>query len=435
MGGPGSGSRRLLDLRRLARHPITQNAAALYGVQAALYLLPLVTLPYLARVLGPQGLGRAVFVQSFSFVLALIIEYGFIASATRAVSTARDDPAALARIVAGVLGAKTALIAFATTVALLALALVPSFRSHPDLLGFAWALGVCQGLFPVWYFLGVERVKVLGVIDVGVRLAGAVGMLLFVRGPQDIRVLLAIWTLQAFVSSGVLNLLLYRSVPFRRPRRPEIAESLKRGRTLFVATSAVTLYTSANVFLLGLVLPAAQVGIFAAGERIVRAAGRLTTPIAAATFPRATFLIDRGREARAQRLATLTLLALFGIGCAGSLLLAVLATPITKLLFGPGYGESAAVMRVLGLLLPLIGISGAIAQAWLIPRGLDRQAGGIVVVAGVLNVILVPLLAPSVGVLGIAALLVALESMIVIVYIATISRAGMLPRWAQLTRG
>src|SRR3954454_7764881 len=95
-GGGGGYPVRRTRLLGAIRHPITQNVLALGTVQATIILLPLITLPYLARVLSRSELGLVVFVQTFSFVVALVVEYGFNLSATREVATRREDAHALA---------------------------------------------------------------------------------------------------------------------------------------------------------------------------------------------------------------------------------------------------------------------------------------------------------------------------------------------------
>ena len=96
-------------VRRVVNHPVAQNALGLYGVQIAGYIIPLITLPYLARVLRPQGLGLVLFAQSFALWASLTIEYGFNLSATRAVAQNREKNDHLAATAAGVLGAKALL--------------------------------------------------------------------------------------------------------------------------------------------------------------------------------------------------------------------------------------------------------------------------------------------------------------------------------------
>src|SRR6202042_152120 len=112
------------------------NVLSLYGVQVASYIVPLLTIPYLARVLGANGWGLVAFAQSFGSYFALLGEYGFALSATREVARHRNDRDKLTDIFAGVLGAKTLLAAASIVVAIMVRWWVPVFHEHPVLL---WA--------------------------------------------------------------------------------------------------------------------------------------------------------------------------------------------------------------------------------------------------------------------------------------------------------
>src|SRR5258708_12091249 len=103
----GSGSD--LNPKKLLRNGFVHNVIALYGVQAATYALPLLTFPYLARVLGPSGWGIVVFAQAIGAVIASVVEYGFDISASRETSRQRNEPERLSALISGVLGAKVLL--------------------------------------------------------------------------------------------------------------------------------------------------------------------------------------------------------------------------------------------------------------------------------------------------------------------------------------
>src|SRR5690606_30878863 len=125
-----------------------------YAVQIAGYVVPLITLPLLARVLGAEEYGRVAFAQSFALWMSLIIEYGFNLSATRDVAKHRAAKETLARLVTSVLGAKGVLALVTLGLSGIALALVPAFRERPVYLAGAWLLCVANGMTPYWYFQG-----------------------------------------------------------------------------------------------------------------------------------------------------------------------------------------------------------------------------------------------------------------------------------------
>jgi polysaccharide transporter, PST family len=85
------------------------NIASLFVLHGANYVLPLITVPYLVRVLGPENFGRIAFVQAFIQYFVVLTDYGFNLSATRAVALVRDDPAKLSSLFSAVMIVKAAL--------------------------------------------------------------------------------------------------------------------------------------------------------------------------------------------------------------------------------------------------------------------------------------------------------------------------------------
>jgi len=132
-------------LKWFAMHGVVRNVAALYGVQAAHFLFPLITLPYLARVLKPAEFGLVLLAQSAGSLVNLVIDSGFGGSAVRRTAGARGDRDVLADAVAGILGAKMLLTLGTSGMTALALVLTP-LQHHPGYLLLAWLGGVASGL-------------------------------------------------------------------------------------------------------------------------------------------------------------------------------------------------------------------------------------------------------------------------------------------------
>ncbi|MEJ2630544.1 MAG: oligosaccharide flippase family protein [Acidihalobacter sp.] len=106
---------------------LRKNIVSLFVLQGANYVLPLITVPYLVRVLGPENFGRIAFAQAFIQYFVVLTDYGFNLSATRAVALVRDDPAKLSSLFSAVMIVKAALMTIGFGAMLLIVWLVPSF--------------------------------------------------------------------------------------------------------------------------------------------------------------------------------------------------------------------------------------------------------------------------------------------------------------------
>ena len=391
--------RRLLD--RLKKSRLAGNAAALYGAHLAGLVVPLVTVPYLARVLRPESWGLVIFAQAFAAWLALMVEYGFDLSGTRAVARLRGERKAVADVVAGVQGAKVLILLLVTAASLAAWRFVPIFQAEPLLILWAWAYAVVRGMTPFWYFQGLEEMKAPAGIEAGGKVVGALGVFVVVTEPAHAWRVLALQAMGTGAAVATLTGWMYRRVPFRLPRPAEAVQALKDGIGVFIFRASSGLYIQANAFILGLLASPVAVGFFGGAEKIIRAAINLLHPISQTLYPRVSNLVVRDRS-RATRVFRLSLWAIGGLGLVMGVTAAVGAPFLVRILLGPGYEAAVPVLRVLAFLPPLIALGTVFGIQWALPLGFERPFYSLVLAAGVLNVSLALVLAPRFGPLGMA---------------------------------
>lgn len=399
------------------------NLLSLYGVQIGTAVLPLITVPYLARVLGPANWGLGAFFTAFGLWLSVIVEYGFNLSSSRRIARAKSDGEELEEIVASILGAKLLLVVVSAAVFAVALAFVPILGRHPGLLGWTLLYTAALGFSPFWYFQGVERMVPAAALELAARGVAAGATFLAVRGPDDLGRWLALQSTAAAVCTGAAMLLMFREVPLRRPRFSSSLAALRGGWNMTVFRASTTLSTTINTLILGLAAPAAVVGYFAGAEKIARAQIALFAPVSQAIYPRITALqAADGRRARS--LASKGLAA----SAAGAVLVALLgaavAPHVVSLALGPKFDEAVVPFRVLQFLVPLAVLRNTIGMNYLLPAGQERGAGLWIISGFGANVALALCLAGSAGAAGMAWIAFASESLVLAGYLISLFRAG-----------
>ncbi|MFO1518589.1 MAG: flippase [bacterium] len=383
------------------RHGLVHNIFALYGVHFVNYLFPLVTIPYLARVLGPSTWGLVAFAQSFGQYLNLIMEYGFNLSATREVARFREDKKKLAELLAGVLGAKSLLTLACFAAALIAKVFVGNFQAHPILFWSALFWSIAQSFSPIWYYQGLERMKFVASLDVVAKTFSTLAIFLIVRSPDHAWKVLVLQGGGAFLSSSVALWIAYRGVPFQVPNFFLTLQALKMGWTMFLFRSAVSLYTVGNTFILGLFAPPEFVGFYAGAEKISKALVGLLTPINQALYPRLSYLAQESR-AKAAQLTQISFKVMGGIGMLMGVV-AFIGAPIwVRLFLGSGFEASILPLKILSFLPLLIALSNVLGIQWMLPLGMDRAFNWVIIGAGLLNLTLAVLLAPRFAQVGMA---------------------------------
>jgi PST family polysaccharide transporter len=391
------------------RHPVVRNIMALSWVQLATFVIPLVTLPYLSRTLTVSGFGLFVFSQAFSFLLGVLIQYGFDQFSTRETAAARNDPDALAAAVHRVLSAKVMLVMGVTVVAAGASFVVPQLDGHLDLLALAWVAAVANGLVPGWFFVGLERLRLVSVMQLIIRATSAALTFVLVTGRGDAWVAMALYAGGSVLVLGVTTTLVYREVA---PRRPDVrtgVDALRAAWPLFLTVVAFTLYTSMNVVLLGLFASTAAVAQFGAAERILRAAILVFGPLTTAVYPRLVFMLSRGERARVSRLVKIIHLLAGLVAIAMVLAVEVTAPTIIRTVYGDGFDEAVPVLRIIIMLIP-IGVANSVGGMQLLLLKHDKLVSRIVLRVGLLNIALGSVLAPTLGPQGMAISVVIAEA-------------------------
>jgi PST family polysaccharide transporter len=389
-------------LRRIFGHTISQNIMALSWIQIATFLVPLITIPYISRVLGPSQFGLVIFAQGFAIFLILVVDWGFTPYGTRAVAADRNDPEALANTVARVRGAQLLMVAGSAVVALVALGAVSKFRDNPLFLVLGWIAAVGSAICPVWYFVGMERVRVVAISQLGVRIVGAALTFLLVAGPAQAWIVMALFAASSLAMWGIADYLLYRQVPFRLRGLHASLIAVRDSGRLFVGTVGASLYSTFNVVLLGLFVPSAAVAHFGAGERIVRSSQQMLSPIGTAVYPRLAYLQSEQRHDRARRLILIAFAVVGGLATLLAIVFAVFAPFWIGLVYGHKYvSASVPILRILVLLIPS-NIIGGVAAVWLLTLHKDKLLVQIVVAAGLLNVVMGSILSPLFGPTGMA---------------------------------
>lgn len=415
-------------LRRGLRSSVGKNALSLYSLQFANYVLPLITVPYLVRVLGAERFGTLSFGQGLMAYFTAVVSYGFDWSATRKISVERSGAGVVSRVAANVWGAKLLLCILSFAGLILLIRLVPRVHEVSALVIILFGGVLGSVLFPAWLFQGLERMGPISAINLSVRGLVVVAMFLLVKRPQDFLVYAALSSGGAVVAgvAGIAFAFHSLKIQFIWPAWTGIWESIREGWVLFLSNSAIVLYTSGNAFILGLMANDAVVGYFTAGEKIIRAIIGMLGPLSQALFPRFSRLAEESK-ARTLMWGRRILLAMGGTGLLLSAITFVSAGLIVRVVLGSTYQPSVSVVRILALLPFLVAVSSVLGVQLMIPFGREKAVLSFVLVAGCLNLVLASILAPVWKADGMAVSVLVAELFISLAYFTYVWRTKLNP--------
>lgn len=408
----------IFTIKTYLRSAVAQNAASLYVIHFANYLLPLITVPYVVRVLHPSGYGLVAFGQSFVGYFLVFIDYGFALSATRKISVARHDPVAVSRTVFSVWGAKLLLCFIGFLVLVLLVHLVPTLRQNRSLLFILYGLSLGNVLFPTWLFQGMERMVNISVINLLIRLLVVVGIFTLIKRPEDYLWYAGLSSLGSIAAGLVGAAWAFHLFPLHPviPSPREIWETLKEGWMLFLSSASISLYTVGNAFILGMLTNPTVVGYYSAAEKVVKAVLGLTGPIAQAAYPRFAKFASESRE-KTFYWGQKMLYIMGSFGLIFSLITIIESPLIVSLLLGNQFDLSVTPLRILSFLIFLVAVNNVLGIQIILSLGKDKIFTYFVFGGGFINISLAFLLAPNWHSTGMALAVIISELFITIIEI------------------
>ncbi len=381
------------------------NFFSLSIVQFVNYLAPLIILPYLFRVLGPSKYGLTELARAVTVYFLIVTDYGFSLSATREISVHREDKSRVSEVFACVLLLKALLVAVSLVLLSLIVFAVPQLRAEWPVYYLSFGSVFGMWLFPLWLFQGLERMKYIPLLNVTAKTLVIISVFIFIHSADDYLyapLLQSAGTILIGLGGLILALWVF-PVHFRFPSIAALRRELANGWHLFLSRLAVTLYTTSNIVILGLLTDPACVAYYAAGEKIVRAVSdALLVPLSQAIFPHVGRLASQSQPAALRFTARVAKLA-----GAITLLLSVglyLAAPyLAALVMHQESAPGLAVIRILSPLPFVVILSNLLGVQVLVNFGLQHLLTRILTLAGVLNVLLAILLAGPFQHVGVAA--------------------------------
>lgn len=264
-----------------------KNFISLAAVQGVNYLLPLMTLPYLVRVLGVDNFGIFSFATAIVAFFAVITDYGFNFSATREISVNKFNKTEITKIYSSVMTLKIILMLLSFLILCIMVFFIPKFNDNLLIYLLCYGVVLGQVLFPVWFFQGMEQMQFITVVNVFSKILSTVCIFIFINDPNDLYLVPVFMSLGAIIG-GIYSLRLISKefgISFKIQSRGELERHLKGGGNLFLTSFLSTLLTSSGILVLGFYASNTVVGIYSAIEKIFRAVVGLFAPITQALYP------------------------------------------------------------------------------------------------------------------------------------------------------
>ena len=266
---------------------ILNNFFSLTLLKALTYLLPLITFPYLIRVLGVDKFGLVMFAQATMYYFEILVDFGFNLSATREVALNAKNKSKLNEIISSVFSIKLVLLIISGLLLLLILSVFDRFSDESLIYYYSFIKVIAFAFFPVWFFQGIEKMKYVTIINIISKVIFTILIFVFIQSEKDYLLVPLVDAFGFMIGSLVALYYVFKRFnhSFVFNKFTIIKQSFIDSSMFFLSRVSVSLYTSSNILMLGLVASNVMVGYYAIAEKLYMVLRNLYQPIVQVIYP------------------------------------------------------------------------------------------------------------------------------------------------------
>lgn len=274
----------------LIKNKSIQNFIFLGLIQSSNILISLVSMPLLIQGIGVDQFGLVNLALSVIILLNILVGFGFNLSGPREVAINQKNKENLSHLVSNIIFSKVALAFLGSILILIAIYGFNLFKEYQVILVYSMLLLFSEATLPLWFFQGMERMKLISVANVFSKLLYLLGIVLFIHQPEQAKwVNFILGGSGLFINLFVLIYIHYElEILFYKPKFKQIFQSLKENILLFLSNLTSHISINGGLIILSFFANAETLGMFSLAERITMVLRLLPALIIQAVFPNAS---------------------------------------------------------------------------------------------------------------------------------------------------
>ncbi len=410
----------------MSNNKLLKNIFSVGAIQIANYLFPLLTVPVVSRIIGPEKFGIINFANAFVLYFVLFIGYGFDLTATRKIAREPGNQENRSLVFSQVFQTQIILLLISTLVFTVFLFRLPQLSQEKPVAIYTFLTCVASVLTQNWLFQAMQDLSKVAILSLISKVVFTICILLIIHKRSDY-----VWQPLALSLSSILVSVVSFWWSIKRYHLKlrfvgigTCFRLLWTERFFFISMVVINLYTTTNVVILGLYQNATEVGYYTAGQRLISIfQSVLSMTLAQAFFP---FLGKAFGESYEKGISTAQKVLPLVMVTTGALVLVLfLAGPIAlQILYGPAFSPAVNVFHILAATPLIIAFSTVLGIHVMMNLKMDALFFRITCVGAVVSIVLNILFVRPYGYMASAYILVTTELVIAILFYASLKRKG-----------
>lgn len=364
----------------MKNNKLLSNTVYLYLLTIVKMVFPLVTLPYLTRILSVDAYGSVAYVKSYMSYVQLVLDFGFILSATKSIALLKGkDDEKITYIVGDTLVEKIILLVLSACVTVATSFFIPILREN-QLFTWLYFVAVALTIFlPDYLYRGIERMECVTIPFTVAKAASILLTLLLIKSDDDLLLIPAFEIISNLIAVIISFVLLKKlKIGVKISGFKKWVADLKESGVYFLSNFATTVFGALTTLVVGVVLNEENVAYWSVCMQIVSAAKAMYTPIANSIYPHMVTNKDLKLVGKIRNLMTVPI-------ALGSIIVMIFGKNIMLIIGGENYGYAGYILK---FLLPVIVVSFySMLYGWPVLGAIDKvkQTTASTVVAAVIQ--------------------------------------------------
>jgi len=395
---------------------LLKNIFSLGTVQLVNYVFPLITVPYVSRIIGPESYGIINYATAFIAYFTLLIGYGFDLTATRKIARNPNDNDYVSTVFSQIVNARILLFLISTLFFLICILVIAPLRNNIYVTFIIFLTTISVVLVPQYIYQGKQYLSIFAFLNFLKGLISTILVFVLIKSRNDYVILPAINVTVALL--GSVFLLLYACRKFNLTYHwVKIKSSIRllyEERVIFISTVVISLYTTTNTVVLGLFVSATEVGYFTVSLSLLNVINSvISIPVSSAIFPFIGNSFAKNRETGLDVIRKVLPMISYLTFFAG-IVLFIFAPLIINLFYGNQFHDAVLSFRIMAFTPFIISLSNVFGIQTMLNLNMDKTFFRATATASIIGLLLNILMSKFYGFVGTAWNTIIIESFVTV---------------------
>ncbi len=339
--------------------------------QILILIIPLISMPYVSRKLGAEGIGIYSYTYSIAYYFMIIAMLGLNNYGNRTIAKIRDDKEKLSKEFFSIY---TFQLITAITMVICYFLYVYIFDNQYKTIAYIQIMYVISSVFDInWFFFGIEKFKLTITRNTVIKILSLILIFIFVKTPNDIGIYTFILAGSTLFSNIVMFTFLRKYIKYQKVSKKDILKHVKPCVALFLPVIATSIYNIMDKIMLGILSNVSEVGYYENAEKITKVPISIITALGTVMLPRVSNMVSNNQDDKIKMLLEKSIQFIMFMAFPMAFGIIAISRNFSVMFFGYEFQKTGILIQLLSSTIIFLAWGNVIRTQYLIPKERDKE--------------------------------------------------------------